>query len=104
MGGGTATGEGASDAPEDDNSPGTVSWNRTRNTWVTRTDIPGSPRRSIGTGAINGLGYAAGGSSDGVGTTNYGYNMRYTPATDSWESDLQTYNTPANIVMRGCSA
>lgn len=104
VGGGTATGEGASDAPEDDNSPGTVSWNRTRNTWVTRTDIPGSPRRSIGTGAINGLGYAAGGSSDGVGTTNYGYNMRYTPATDSWESDLQTYNTPANIVMRGCSA
>lgn len=90
---------------EADNTDDVLSWNRTTNVWTTRTDIPGSKRRSIGCGAILGKGYAVGGSADGSASpTNYGYNMRYTPFTDSWESDLTTYNTPANIVMRGCIA
>lgn len=89
---------------EADNTDDVLSWNRTTNVWTTRTDIPGTKRRSIGCGQILGKGYAVGGSADGTGVTNYGYNMRYTPFTDSWESDLTTYNTPANIVMRGCSA
>lgn len=104
VGGGLDDGEGVSDNPSTDNTNVVESWNRTANVWTTRAVIPGSNRRSIGCGAINGLGYAVGGSADGVGTTNYAYNMRYTPTTDAWESDLQTYNTPANIVMRGCSA
>lgn len=87
-----------------DNNVSTVeSWLSTRNTWVTRTSISGTTRRSIGCGVLSGKGYACGGSADGAGTTNYALNYEYDPFRDTWEAK-QNYTAPANIVMRGASA
>jgi N-acetylneuraminic acid mutarotase len=104
VGGSNAGGENEQvDGYEDGNIDDTVSWNRTSDAWTTRTDIPGANRRSIACSQINGKGYAAGGSSDGVGTTNYALHYEYDPVADAWTT-LTTYNTPASIVFRGSAA
>lgn len=75
----------------------------TRNTWTSRTDLPGTARRSIATGVIEGKGYAVGGSSDGDGTVNYSFNYEYDPFRDTWTAK-ENYSTPASLSLRGAGA